>query len=79
VNIKSLKKSAPAENNLREKYKLPPTNNKIRNFQIHLYNSIPSKKKVLPLKEFKSEFNHALLENAFYSIEEFSEFLKSTF
>ena len=73
-NIKSLKKGAPTEYNLRERYKIPPTYNKIRNFQINLYNNIPNKIKVLPLKDFKSELNRVLFENAFYSIEEFTEF-----
>jgi len=50
-NIKSLKKGAPAEYNLKDRYEIPPTNKKIRNFQINLYNSIPNKIKVLPLKE----------------------------
>jgi len=73
-NIKSLKKGAPAEYNLRERYKIPPTNNKIRNFQINLCNNILNKIKVLPLKDFKSELNRVLFENAFYLIEEFTEF-----
>lgn len=64
---------------LRNRNKVPLNNgNKLESFQVDVYNNLPERIKVKPLKEFTKDLDIFLLEKAFYSIDEFKEYIDTS-
>ena len=78
-NIEEYKSQVNADYRLRKRNKLQGSKNKIKNFQIDLFNSLSNEIKDLSFKQFKPRLREILLKNGFYSFDEFRDFFNNGF
>ena len=78
-NIKEYKNQVYADYSLRKRNKLHGFRNKIKNFQIDLFNSLSNEIKELPFKKLKLRLREILPKNAFHSFDEFRDFFNKGF
>ena len=73
-NIEEYKNQAYADYSLRKRNKLQGSKNKLKNFQIDLFNSLSNDIKELPFKEFKLRLGEILLIKLFTRLTSFEIF-----